>query len=75
MKTLTKNGIIYIMEEGKEEFVFTVCENGYKRALSVKSITSSAAEGFYHFLAENGIAPGHLAAVAEDYDFVEISVV
>ncbi len=73
MKTLTKNEIIYIMEEGEEEFVFTVCENGYERVLSVKSITSFAAEEFHHFLAENAVAPGHLAAVAEDYEFVEIS--
>lgn len=74
MKTVTKEGIIYETNKENGEFFFTIREEGVKREIVAKNITDESARSFYECLVENDVRPEHLSDVAEDFDFVNISI-
>lgn len=75
MKGIIKNDSEYSMDQKDVGFLFRIREGEYEKAVLIKNITDDAAVKFLSVLVDNGVEPGHLFDVAQDYDFAEISAV
>ncbi len=75
MKGIIKNDSAYSVDQKEGGFVFRIKVGEYEKGVLVKNITDDAAGKFLSVLADNGVEPGHLFDVAQDYDFAEISAV